>query len=280
MNAPMSLTEAVEQQLASGSVQLPVYSATAMRLESAVSKGDVTTAQIEEILGQDPALAVQVLRVANSSFYGGLSKVNTISAAVMRLGQKQIVNIATLTAQRSAHTATDPALKALMERLWQHAVGCAMGAKWLAEHAGCKAVANEAFLAGLMHDVGALLVVKVIESLRSGDNGRVSLTGNVVMEAIDTLHASLGARLIRHWQLPEALAEVAANHHADHPEAGDVIGQLVRLANATCCKLGYDLVPDASIRLSVLPEVEMLGVRDVTLAELEIAIEDGIAALA
>jgi len=280
MNAPLSLTEAIEQQLAAGSVQLPVYSATAARLQSAVAKGDVSSAQIDQILGQDPALAAQVLRVANSSFYGGLSKITTISAATMRLGQKQIVNIATLTAQRSAHAATDPHLKPLMDRLWQHAVGCAIGAKWLAEHTDCKAVANEAFLAGLMHDVGALLVLRVIESLRGKTGGPAALTGNLVLEAIDALHADLGARLIRHWQLPESLAEVAANHHADHPEPGDVIGQLVRLADAACRKLGYDLVPDASIRLSVLPEAELLAVRDVTLAELELAIDDGIAALA
>ena len=101
---------------------------------------------------------------------------------------------------------------------------------------------------------------------------------SLILEVIGALHAEQGARLIRHWGLPESYAEVAANHHAAEHDA-DTVTQLVRLANEACHKLGMSLTPDPSIRLSTLPECNSLGVRELVLAEMEIAIEDGVAAL-
>ena len=102
---------------------------------------------------------------------------------------------------------------------------------------------------------------------------------SLVLEVIAALHAEQGARLIRHWGLPESYAEIAAGHHATEVDAANTTAQLVRLANEACHKLGMSLTPDPSIRLSTLPETHSLGVRELTLAELEIAIEDGVAAL-
>ena len=138
MSEPTSLMQAVEEALASGSVQIPVYSSTVSRLQALVAREDADAKQVEQGLNQDAALAAQVLRVANSPFYGGLSKISTISAAAQRLGMRQVVNIAMLTAQRAAHATSDPVVKFFMKCLWQHSVGCAIGAKWLAEHANCR----------------------------------------------------------------------------------------------------------------------------------------------
>jgi HD-like signal output (HDOD) protein len=280
MTEPTSLMHAVEQALASDSLQIPVYSSTVSRLQATVAKENADVKQVEQVLSQDAALAAQVLRVANSPFYGGLSKVSTISGAAQRLGLRQVVNIAVLTTQRAAHTSVDPDVKSLMLRLWQHSVGCAIGAKWLAEHTNYREYASEAFMAGLLHDVGALLLLRVLESLRSTDVQEQRMPESLILEVITALHAEQGARLIRHWALPETYAEVAANHHNPEADSADTLTQLVRLANQACHKLGMSLTPDASIRLSTLPECNSLGVSEISLAELEIAIEDGIEALA
>jgi putative nucleotidyltransferase with HDIG domain len=275
-----TLMQAVEEQLASGSLQLPVYSATASRMQTEAARDDADAQRVAQVLGQDPALAAQVLRVANSPFYGGLSKIGTLTAAAQRLGLRQVVNIAVLTAQRAAHTSSDPLLKSLMHRLWQHSVACAVGAKWLAERTNCREQAAEAFLAGLLHDVGALLLLRVIESLRGNGPGRQAMSEALVLEIIGAFHAEQGARLIRHWGLPDSFAQIAASHHAMEIDAGDTLAQLVRLSNQACHKLGIGVVNDPAIRLSTLHESELLGVREVVLAELEVAIEDGVAQLA
>jgi len=279
MTEPTSLMHAVEEALASDSLQIPVYSSTVSRLQATVAKDDADAKKIEQVLSQDAALSAQVLRVANSPFYGGLTKISTISGAAQRLGLRQVVNIATLTAQRAAHTSSDPVVQSLMQHLWQHSVGCAIGAKWLAEHANYREYASEAFMAGLLHDVGALMLLRVLESLRS-DEREQRMPESLILEVITALHAEQGARLIRHWALPESYAEVAANHHNPDADPADTLTQLIRVANQACHKLGMSLTPDPSIRLSTLPECNSLGVTEMTLAELEIAIEDGITALA
>lgn len=279
MSEPTSLMQAVEQTLASGSVQIPVYSSTVSRLQAAVDDEDADAKQIEVVLGQDPGLASQVLRVANSPFYGGLSKISTIGGAAQRLGLRQVVNIAVLTTQRAAHASSDEVVKALMQRLWQHSVGCALGAKWIAEHANCREFANEAFMAGLLHDVGSLMLLRVLETLRAKQPGQ-SMPESLILEVITSLHAEQGAELIKHWALPDSYAEVAATHHAVDMDTTDTVAMLVRLADQACHKIGLALTPDTSIRLSTLPECNALRVKEIALAELEIAIEDGVAALA
>ena len=279
MSEPTSLMQAVEQALASGSVQIPVYSSTVSRLQAAVDDEHADAKQIEVVLGQDPALAAQVLRVANSPFYGGLTKISTISAAAQRLGLRQVVNIAVLTAQRAAHASSDEVVKSLMQRLWQHSVGCAIGAKWIAEHASCREFANEAFMAGLLHDVGSLMLLRVLESVRARQSAQ-RMPESLILEVITALHAEQGAKLIRHWGLPDSYAEVSAGHHCAEIDTTDTVSMLVRLADHACHKLGMSLTPDASIRLSTLPECHALRVKELALAELEIAIEDGIEALA
>ena len=279
MSEPTSLMQAVEQALASGSVQIPVYSSTVSRLQTAVNDEDADANRIEVVLGHDPALAAQVLRVANSPFYGGLSKISTISGAAQRLGLRQVANIAVLTAQRAAHASSDEAVKSLMRRLWQHSVGCAIGAKWIAEHANCREFANEAFMAGLLHDVGSLMLLRVLESLRAKRSAQ-QMPESLILEVITALHAEQGANLIRHWGLPESYAQIAATHHAFELDTTDTVSMLVRLADQACHKIGMSLTPDPSIRLSTLQECNALRVKEIALAELEIAIEDGIAALA
>lgn len=280
MSGTHALLDRVQQQLESGTLQLPVYSQTAARLREVVASERADAKEVERVLSHDPALATQVLRVANSPYYGGLNKVSTLQAAALRLGLRQLVNIATLTAQRSAYNARSPVLERLMRRLWQHAVGCATGARWLAEHANCKELANEAFLAGLLHDVGSLLLLRILDSMDAGDAARLNGSEALVIEILDAFHGQAGGKLIRHWALPEEYARIAENHQAAQSDSGDMLLQLVSLANHACKKIGYAISADASIRLSGLREAEVLGVKEITMAELEVEIEDAVAVLA
>jgi len=272
--------QAVQQELESGTLQLPVYSETAARLQAVVADDRADVRDVERVLAQDPALAAQVLRVANSPFYGGLSKISTIQGAAQRLGLRQIVNIATLTVQRAAHNATDPMLQNLMKRLWEHSVGCATGAKWLAEQANCKELANEAFMAGLLHDVGSLLLLKIIDGMQTRKEASFGGTEALIIEILTAFHGAQGARVIRHWSLPEEYAGIAEGHQSAQDDPGNMLLQLVSLANEASKKIGYALVPDPTIRLNSSREAEVLGVKEITLAELEIVIEDGVRSLA
>ena len=81
-----SLIDVLGEELARKDLQLPVYPGIATRVQALAASGTATAEQFEMLLSHDPAIASQVLRVANSAFYAGLSSVATIRAAVMRLG--------------------------------------------------------------------------------------------------------------------------------------------------------------------------------------------------
>lgn len=282
MHNGKSLLERINEQLASDELRLPVYSPVAARLQAVAANADASIDQIESVLQQDMGLASQVLRMANSSFYAGLSKAATVDAAIQRLGLVQVVNLAVLCAQREQFRSDDALVCGYIDRLWRHAVTSAFGAQWLAQRCGWREMAAEAFMAALLHDIGALLLLKVIEQLRAADGGEL-VPEALVMEVIDALHEEQGGRLIEAWRLPESYAQVARSHHGAEIQSAGTLGVIVRLADRACDKLGYALGASpahAGAVLSASPEASTLGLTEIALAELEIFLEDTIAPLA
>jgi len=247
----------------------------ATRVQTLAARDDTSAEQIERVLLHDPALASQILRVANSAFYAGLSQVETIRAAILRLGLEQIVELAVLCTQRAQYRSADPVVHDIMERLWQHAMACAFGAKWLAERAGYRDRASEAFMGGLLHDIGKLLIVNVIEDLRRRGEWPGEVPTSLLMDLLSTLHAEQGGRLIERWNLSPTYVQIARDHHREHVEDADVPMLVVRIANRVCSKLGFNLRKDPDVVPAALPEVALLGIGEVMLAELEITLEDG-----
>jgi HD-like signal output (HDOD) protein len=273
----MSLIDTIHQSLASGQVTLPVYPAIATELQNLARKADCTAQQIERLLVRDQGLASEVLRVANSSFYSGLNKTDTIRAAIMRLGMSEIVNIAVLASQRASYQSANPMIASYLNKVWKHSVACALGSKWLAEKCGYPDLAYEAFMAGLFHDIGELLLLKIIEDAAKSTDAYNSLPESLVLEVIDSMHAEQGNRLLQLWNLPEKYGEIARSHHTTEPDPANALALIVRLADQACIKLGFGLHQSPKMALSACPEASALGVKEVALAELEILLEDALA---
>lgn len=280
MTREKSLVELINEHLNADDLQLPVYPAVAARLQAAARDEKTNADQIERILLHDAALSSQILRVANSAFYSGLSKVETIKAAIMRLGLDQIVNLAVLCSQRAQFTARDPQIAQYMNKLWKHSLGSALAAKWLAERLGLRERASEAFIGGLFHDIGKLLLFRVLDEVRSNGQWPQALPDTLLMELLGSLHAEQGARLIESWNLPELYAKIIRSHRDAVPDDTNTLSLIVRLADQCCTKLGLNLYQDSSIVLTATPEAAVLGIREVALAELEIMLEDTVMKLA
>jgi len=227
----MSLLDAISEELARDDLQLPVYSSVAARVQVLAASGEATGEQMEHVLMQDVALASQVLRVSNSAFYAGLSSVTTIRAAVLRLGLDQLVALAVTCAQKGHFTARDPQVAQLLARLWQHSVAVAFGSRWLAERIGYRSVAGECFMAGRFHDIGKLLILKVLDDLRRRGEWGHELPPALVLELLGTLHAEQGARLLGQWNPPACYAQIARSHHDLMADESDPVGLIVRLVN-------------------------------------------------
>ncbi len=271
-----SLIDVIGEELARGDLQLPVYPAIASRVQALAASGSATADQFERLLAHDPAIASQVLRVANSAFYAGLSSVATIRAAVLRLGLDQLVSISVLCAQKGQFSARDPQVQRLMGLLWQHSVAVAFGSRWLAERLGYRGLAGACFMAGLFHDIGKLLILQVLDDLRRRGEWAVELPETLVQELLASLHAEQGARLITEWNLSPTFAAVARTHHDPHPDEAKPLHLIVRLVNQACTKLGLDVYAADGVVLAASPEASALGMKEVLVAELEIMLEDGV----
>lgn len=273
MSPPFSLIDVINRFIESDKVVLPVFNAAAASIQQELAKNEPSIQVVEKIITADQALATQVLKIANSSFYRGLNEVGTVRGAIMRLGMKEIEKVVLLATSRTHFKSTDRTINLLMKKLWQHAVGCAYGTVWLARRHTYGVEQSQAFFGGLFHDVGKLLVLVIIEQIKRR-NQSLKITDALLLEAMDRLHAREGGKLLAKWNMPEYFCVIAREHHLAELDDKNILMLLVRMANLVCRKLGIGLVRDPSLILPATLEADLLNLSEIDLAELEIALED------
>lgn len=272
MGSNASLLEMIREHSTSEQMKLPVFPAVAVEIQNLIASESFTLDQITDVICRDQAMASHVLRLANSAFFSGLRKIGSIRDAVMRLGAKQILGCIIAMGQKDCYRSRIKPLNHIMQTLWRHASACALGSRWLAEKAGYKSLAQEAFLAGLLHDVGKLLLVKAVESVAG--TGNVQLSQPFILELLDTLHAREGYEFMERWNIPETYSHVARDHHAEEFNPDDTLLLCIRIVDQTCRKVGIGMHHEPGIVPATLPEVHSLGIKEITLAELEVTLED------
>lgn len=272
-----SLLEIIKDQCSSETLQLPVFPETAVQIQRLIGRKDFSLKQVSDLVCRDQALASEVLKLANSAFFSGFRKIGSIQDAVMRLGAKQILNCIVVMGQKNLYRSNNKLLNSYLRGLWQHATACAMGSKFLLEKSGYRDLAQEGFLAGLLHDIGKLVLLKVIEHIT--ESNAAPLADAFVLELLDNLHADQGFQFAERWNFPEAYCRAIRDHHREDCDPNDTLLLAVRVANQACHKLGFSVRKDPSVLLPSLPEAHALGLKEIVLAELEVFIEDNASAL-
>jgi HD-like signal output (HDOD) protein len=268
------LVDIINDYLATKTLEIPVFHAVALRMQLILAKPQVSIDEVTQTIVADQALTSQVLRVANSSFYTGLNKVANIKDAIIRLGAQEVANIAMMATQLELHRSTNMAFDPFVKSLWKHALVCAIGSKWLTNKIGYDSIAQEAFLAGLLHDIGKLFLLKVIEEISSAGQYQVRFSPALITEVMVSMHVEQGFQLMQQWNLPEAYCEVARDHHTEEWARSNILLAVVRLVNKACHKLGIGLTHEPDLVLFTTHEVQILGIKEIALAELEIVLED------
>src|SRR5215831_4360729 len=268
-----SLVEIIHERVSSKALQLPVFHHVALKLMNVLAKEGYSIAQVAQMIIEDQALSSHVLHMANSVFFSGLSKITTIRDAIVRLGAKQVMNIVTVVTQSQQYRTKDKTMAAYMQTLWQHSLGCALGMKWFAEKTGYKELAQEGLLAGLLHDIGQLFLLKVLEDVQASEPELI-LSQPVIVEVLQHMHVEQGTMLMQHWNIPELYGEIVCQHHLETYDTSNILLLMVRLVDMTCKKVGIGLHHDPSIVLATTAEAQALGAKEMVLAELEIMLED------
>lgn len=205
------------QKLVTRRQSLPSIPDVYFKIINALQKPDCPIEHIGEIVATDPALTVKLLQLVNSAFLGYAREVSSADEAVMLLGTGIIRSLALSMNLFSAFNAPLSANGSL-NQVWSHCVRVARLARRLAQiETGDEKVMEESFTAGLLHDVGKLVLAdnpaaNYLQLLNQAHAlGRPLI--ETEREAFQATHAEVGAYLLDLWGLPSPLVEAVAFHH-------------------------------------------------------------------
>jgi putative nucleotidyltransferase with HDIG domain len=274
MNEAKSFIEILKEHVNSEKAQLPAFNRTGLAIQQEMARPDPDMQVIEKQILRDPALSGQLLKVANSAFYRGMVEVTTVRNAMVRLGLSEVSNLVVLLTQKQSFNTQDPFIREYMDQLWIHSVACALGAKWIAKECRLPSKMNEAFFAGLLHDIGKAFLLMAIAELKKSGQIADNVPQTFLEEVLDTLHQSLGAQLLKSWNLPEIYCTVAEHHHDESMDGQDIVLPIVSLANKVLAKAGIGIMHTPDIDLATSPEAIQLDLSEIKVAELELTVED------
>lgn len=272
--ATVTIPETVRRLLASQPIELPIFHPVALKLQRMLSNYDFTVDEVSQVANEDMSLASQMLKIANSPMYMGRSKVATIKEAVIRLGAQQVINLVIAASQASAHTSSNAVLDRYMKELWLHSHGCALGAKWLAHSCGMRGVADETYLAALLHDVGKLYLLKSIERLVGAGVISSMFDDELILEIFEAMHVEQGYRMMQHWNFPVMYCDVIRDHHAEEWDTVNKMLAIVRFVNLACHRIGLGLKHEPNLELIATKEAEILDISDTQIVELEAMLQE------
>lgn len=272
MNTADSFVDEIERFIEQGKIQLPAFHPNALRVQQELVKDEPNMGLVEQMIIRDQALASEVLRIANSAYYKGLSEVKTVKAAIVRLGMQEVGRIVLLAASRNQYRSNDKEINRLTVKLWQHSAGCGLAANWLARRCNYPELAGQAFFAGLLHDIGKLFLLTAIEQVKLRTSGK--MTWPLLMEVLNSMHSSEGYNLMKRWNMPDEYCEVVRDHHMPDIDVKDSLLLLIRLADLACNKLSIGLHTISDVNLAATTEANLLNLSEIDLAELEIMLED------
>ena len=239
----MSTTEI--QELVSNASDLISLPEVALRVNELANDPDSSADDMAAVISQDPALVVRMLKVANSAYYGLSNEVETISRAVSVLGTNKIRD---LVLSSSASQAFDGIPNGLitMQDFWHHSLYCGLLAQILSKKSK-KANADSIFVAGLLHDIGQLLMFnqrpekshEVILLLMEGSEELETFEAERHIFGFD--HMQVGGELVKNWKLAPVLQECVEFHH-EPQNAKDYPAEvaLINIANAVAVMADFD----------------------------------------
>jgi putative nucleotidyltransferase with HDIG domain len=270
----MAVSQTIRRILSVYPIDLPVFHPIAIKLQHLLADNEFDIEEVIALASQDQVMASRILRMANSPAYRGAAAVETMKDAVVRLGAQQVANMTMAISHASIHKSSNEAINRYMRKLWHHSHSCALGCRWVATTIGLRRMAEQAYLAGLLHDIGKLYLLKVLEKLTVTGVACSALEEQTLHEVFIELHVEEGTKLMKHWNIPKIYTTVVEEHHASQCGVENLVLIIVRLVNQATCKLGISLHPDPGLEVTRLKEVGLLGIDTGKLSELETLLED------
>ena len=234
---------------------LPPFSPVLVKLLGTFGQANVSCGALASLIEQDPVLAGSVLRLANSALYSQKQTVSSVAGAINLIGIDRLRNVVTALSVSQMWKRIPNADGWSTADFNEHGLATAILAGSLADH-----VPNDfpegAFLAGLLHDVGKLLIVlaapadyREILCLYEAVGNQRTWT-ECERAVLETDHASLSALALQQWKIAEPIRHAVAWHHDPEPHK---LSQVVALSDRIANGMGYFVLPPSQVSVESEP---------------------------
>jgi HD-like signal output (HDOD) protein len=252
------LCTALLDDLQNDCLVLPSLPDVAVRIGQAMREETTNASKLARIIQTDPAITTKLIRVANSPFYAGVSKVDSCSAAIVRLGSTTTHKLVLTLALRELFNSSSPELKQRMRELWEHSVKVSAVCFVLAKITG-QFNPEHALLAGLLHDIGIVAILNYAAHFPEIANDAEKLS-----RVIHDMRGKIGGQILKEWDFMEDLvivAEEAENWLRDDNQEPDY-ADLVIIAQLH----SFIGTPQMSglPTLDQVPALKKMGIRELT----------------
>ena len=243
----------LRDQVTAKTMRLPTLPDVALRVKTA-AEGDCSAQEIAALVTQDIALSGRLVQVANSPLYRGAVEVNSIKAAVTRLGTKTVRSLVIGIAMKQMFSTSSKALSGCFRKIWEDGVQIAAISRILADGSP-ELDPEEAMLGGLLHNVGALPILGRLDEMNTDNLG-----ADVIQQLIDEIAPRIGTQILTSWNLPEALIEIPEGCRAFNRDSGPNIDYVDIVLASRLQHLFSEGLVEVTPELSNLPALEKLGI--------------------
>lgn len=221
--------------------QIPTLPIISKQIQELFSNQDVPIRKVGEIIERDPPLALKILKIVNSAFYGLLNNVSSLEHALIILGSEEVKNIVLGFSIQNFFNQSSNAFE--RKRFWKHSIICSQISKHLGRHFN---IIDDGtfFLSGLIHDIGKLVADQyfhddfntIIDYISSNQ----STFSKAEKEVLGVTHYQIAAKLLQQWHFPKKVIMQIFYHHAPWYDKNFTSGSIiVYLANILTKMTGY-----------------------------------------
>nr|MEE4269026.1 HDOD domain-containing protein [Candidatus Krumholzibacteria bacterium] len=223
---------------------VPSLPSVVLKLRKYLNDPDVSFDELAKVIQYDPGLTANVLQLANSAYFGWAGTIKSVQGAITRLGTNRIFQM--VLCMSVAPLVSKPIKGYDMDAgsLWEHSIATAVCAEQLALALKLEG-AEDAFTAGLLHDIGKVVLGTFVdvddEPIREIVNSDNLAFNEAEMMVLGVDHGEVAAVLLENWQLPAEVIETAKFHHTPSkasPEHQQMV-DLIHVADMLCLNVGW-----------------------------------------
>ena len=223
------------QRFYKGKIDLPVFPHIVKEIQECLEGDSPSMEDLAKIVEKDIVIASKLISIANSPLYKGVDTVNSLNAALLRLGMKATQGVISAVAARNLFESKNASLKRVLEELWMHSFATACLGKSLGDSLKIKNTEN-IFLMGIIHDIGKMLLLKAVVDLFP----EASVEDPEFQIAIHEIHTTFGAALLKKMRFSQEFIQVAEFHHWNaFPKETEPELLIINLADILTHELGF-----------------------------------------